>query len=434
MKNVNIKLFEKMKSKINRNLMFLLVTLAFSALAMGCQEEDNNPDDNQTDLYVYKEFSSFSDFRKTLNSIAAITDETLRLEKMNSFWDSLKINKQIPFVFEDSVALLYKGTASTVKWAGDFNGWNPDYGNYTGIKVGESNVWIVVKTYPLDARLDYKIVKDGSWILDPANTYRQYSGFGPNSELRMPQWVFPEETILLEGVNRGTLSDNFLIESIPENLGYGLNYKVYTPFGYNDLQELPVVYVTDGHEYADDKLGAMLIVMDNLIHQGIIKPIIAVFIDPREPGNASNNRRMTEYVENIKFANFVADELVSTIDANYKTNSNPESRAILGTSLGGWNSAFFGFNRSETFQLIGIHSPAFREDIIQAYANSEKLPLKIFMSTGVIFDTEVRAREMKSVLDTKEYPLHYIEVNEGHSWGNWRALIDEPLTFFFPAL
>jgi len=22
-------------------------------------------------------------------------------------------------------------------------------------------------------------------------------------------------------------------------------------------------------------------------------------------------------------------------------------------------------------------------------------------------------------------------VNEGHSWGNWRALIDEPLIYFF---
>ncbi|MDD2196801.1 MAG: alpha/beta hydrolase-fold protein [Bacteroidales bacterium] len=422
-----------MKSIINRNLMLLIASLAFLTVAISCQKENNNPDDNQVDIYAYKKFFSFADFRRTLDTIAAISNEDLRLEMMDSFWDSLKINKQIPFVFNDSVAFLYKGTATSIKWAGDFNSWNPDYGNFTGVKVGKSDVWIVVKTFPVDARLDYKIVKNGSWILDPANTFRQYSGFGPNSELRMSQWVFPEETILIEGANRGTLSDNILIESIPQNLGYSLNYKVYTPFGYDDLQDLPVVYVTDGHEYADDKLGAMLIVMDNLIHQAIIKPIIAVFIDPREPGNNSHNRRMTEYIENIKFANFVADELVTTIDANYKTNSSPENRAILGTSLGGWNSAFLGFNRSETFHLIGIHSPAFGEDIIRAYSNAEKLPLKIFMSTGVIFDTEVRAREMKIVFQSKQYPLHYIEVNEGHSWGNWRALIDEPLIFFFPA-
>ena len=38
---------------------------------------------------------------------------------------------------------------------------------------------------------------------------------------------------------------------------------------------------------------------------------------------------------------------------------------------------------------------------------------------------------MKGLLEEKGYPLHYVEVNEGHSWGNGRALIDDPLLFFF---
>jgi enterochelin esterase family protein len=176
----------------------------------------------------------------------------------------------------------------------------------------------------------------------------------------------------------------------------------------------------------------MLIVLDNLIHQQKIEPIIAVFIDPREPGNSSNNRRASEYTGNIKFANFVADELVPTVDQSFRTNSSPSKRAILGTSLGGWNSAFFGVSRSETFQLIAIHSPAFDANILQSYSSSDQLPLKLFMSTGTIFDTQLRARQMKEILESKDYPLHYIEVNEGHSWGNWRALIDEPLLYFFP--
>ena len=53
------------------------------------------------------------------------------------------------------------------------------------------------------------------------------------------------------------------------------------------------------------------------------------------------------------------------------------------------------------------------------------------MSTGVIFDTQDKARAMKEVLDSKGYQLQYIEVNQGHSWGNWRALIEEPLVYFF---
>jgi len=38
---------------------------------------------------------------------------------------------------------------------------------------------------------------------------------------------------------------------------------------------------------------------------------------------------------------------------------------------------------------------------------------------------------MKKILEQKEYPLKYIEVNEGHSWGNWRGLLDDMLIYFF---
>lgn len=407
---------------------FLLIALLQVVLIIGC----NDSEKSLPDPFAFKQFESFSDFQKTLSNIVNISNEQLRLEKMDTFWDSLKANHQIPFIYGDSIALLYKGEATTVKWAGDFNGWNPNLGGFDGTKQGETNIWMVKTSFPQDARLDYKIVINGSWVLDSNNPHIQYSGFGPNSEIRMPQWIYPDETKLAEGASRGSLSENNIIQSKTENLGYKVNYRVYTPFGYNNLEELPVIYVTDGHEYADDRLGAMITVMDNLIYQNKIDPLIAIFIDPRDPNSLGNNRRMNEYRANIRFANFLASELVPAIDANYRTNPSPSKRAILGTSLGGWNSAYVGFNRSETFQLIAIHSPAFDSNIIQSFSNSPVLPMKIFMSTGTIYDTQLVARQMRDVLNIKGYPLRYIEKNEGHSWGNWRALIDEPLLYFFP--
>jgi len=387
--------------------------------------------DEKTQYNIDFTFESFADFKSELTKIAVIESEAEREFLLSQFWDTLKTRKQIPFVFEDSVAFLYKGEATSVSWAGDFNGWWETAIGYEGIPVGLSNVWINEQKFPIDARLDYKIVVNNNWILDPANPYKQMSGFGPNSELRMPNWIYPQETILQTGVTRGTLSDNFTIVSNASNLNYTVQYKVYTPYGYNELSDLPVIYVTDGHEYSDDAKGSMILVLDNLIFSGQINPVIAVFIDPRNPSDLSQNRRLDEYSANSKFANFVADELVSVIDSNYKTNANADSRAILGTSRGGWNSAYFGYARSDKFHLIGIHSPAFDETIIQNYNNSELMPLNIYMSTGVIYDTQNQARSMKTVLDDKGYPLLYKEVNEGHSWGNWRALIDEPLIYFF---
>lgn len=375
----------------------------------------------------YHEFESYEDFKQTLTRIAIIGDPLERENTLSVFWDSLKANNQIPFVYGESVAFLYSGTASSVSWAGDFSRWVP----VGGSQLAESSAWILEKIFPLDARLDYKVIVGSNWVLDPANSQIQYSGFGPNSELRMPGWEYPEETILGEGVNRGNFSNNKIISASANTLGYNLQYKVYTPFGYDQLANLSVMYVADGHEYSNDRLGSMLIILDNLIHQQMINPIIVVFIDPRNPDNLAENRRGDQYTGNLKFANFVADELVPVIDNDYKTKDSPDARAILGTSYGGWNAGYFGVKRSDIFHLIGIHSPAFDANVISDYENAELLPLKIFMSTGVINDTQDKARAMKTVLDSKGYPLNYIEVNEGHSWGNWRALIQEPLVYFF---
>jgi enterochelin esterase family protein len=394
-----------------------------------CSKEDGKPDPPAI-VYDYKDFQSIQELMEAFHTISAVNEDTVRTRRLNALWDSLKVNRKIPFAVHDSVIFLYRSSATEVRWAGDFNGWNPGNDAWKGQSIANTNVWYVKKQFPSDARLDYKIVAANEWRLDPSNAYVQYSGFGPNSELRMPDWQFPEETVLGATVVRGQFGEPQIIQSSNDNLGYQVRYRVYLPASYNELEELPVVYVTDGHEYADDRLGAMLIVLDNLIHQQKIEPVIAVFVDPRDPVSG-NNRRMDEYRANHSFINFLADELVPAIDQQYKTNPSASKRMIMGTSLGGWNAAFTGLHRSDVFGLLGIHSPAFDDLILLDYINAPLLPLSVFMSTGTIYDTRLKAESMKTIMEDNGYPLLYIEVNEGHSWGNWRALIDEPLLYFF---
>jgi enterochelin esterase family protein len=410
-----------------RNLLSILLFVAISFALISCGDDDaasgpiavpEKPD--------YQDFESVGDLKNTLLELAEEEDS----ERIQKLLDSLESNEQIPFVHMDTVLFIYFGSAGTVNWAGDFSAWNQNDPNFKGEQLSGSDIWVLEKTFPLDARLDYKIVLDGSsWVMDPRNPHQQVGGYGPNSELRMPDWEYPEETLIYDNIPKGNLSDEFLISS--SILGYDVQYKVYTPSGYTGFSDLPVVYITDGHEYADDDMGAAVNVMDNLIARGDIKPVIAVFIDPRDPANPAINRRADEYRANIKFANFVADELVARIDADYDTDTSAMARAIMGTSLGGWNSAYFGLKRNDVFGRLIIHSPAFDSKIISDYQNVAKMPLEIFMSTGVIFDTETQARAMRDVFNSKGYNLLYIEVNEGHSWGNWRALIDDPLIFHF---
>ncbi len=382
---------------------------------------------SQQPVYPYK---SFHDFRSALDRITNISDNADRNKQVDELWNKLKSDNQIPFRLGDSVAFLYWGDAKKVSWSGDFSGWNPDQPEYTGIRSGQSDIWIATQKFPPDARLDYKIVVDGNWILDPDNPSRQMSGMGPNSELHMPGWKFPDDTELGKDVIRGSLSDNILIKS--EKLGYSINYKIYTPYNYVKCENLPVVYVTDGHEYADDEKGALLTILDNLIYAGEIKPVMAVFIDPREPGNDKNNRRMQEYVCNQKFADFVGDELIPLIDHSYKTHACPDDRMILGTSLGGMNSAWFGAVRLKDFHLLGINSPAFNPQVLAKFGSVDWFPFRVYMTTGVIHDTQKQALEMKEILEKNKVDFVYKEVNEGHSWGNWRALLADMLRWFFP--
>ncbi len=382
-------------------------------------------------------FASYRAFSIALLALSAEPADHTRDSLIDAFWERLVFAHQVPYAQGDSVAFLYRGDASAVAWNGDFNRWGNDSTvASTGTRLPNTDIWIFEHTLPSDARIDYKVVINGTeWMLDPANPIQQWSGFGPNSALKMPDYEYPTETIPGDGGPQGTLSEAIRMTS--DTLGYDLNYRVYRPAGYDTLSDLRTLYITDGQEYADDRLGSTRIVLDNIIAEGLVPPLLAIFIDPRDPDDTANNRRQSQYADAYDtFAAFVADELVPVIDREYKTSRRPEHRAILGTSLGGIFSAYLGATQADTFGCIGIHSPAFwydaarsQDSVYQLFSESNPFPLKIFMSTGRIHDTQAGARRMRQVFEDKGYLLHYIEVNEGHSWGNWRALIDDPLRF-----
>jgi enterochelin esterase-like enzyme len=345
----------------------------------------------------------------------------------------------VPFVHEDSVAFLYRGEAQSVRWMGDFNGWGYDkkFQN-TGTRIPSSDIWILKTSFPADARLDYKIVvNDTEWILDPANPHQQWSGVGggsPNSELRMSRWKPDPITEPMEAIFHGRVIHDQLIKS--HQLGYQIMYSLYLPPSYKNVsgEIYPVLYVTDGYEYMHEKMGNMVTILDNLIHLKRIRPVIVVFIDHREPVNRSNNRRMQELAMNEQYLNFVTKELIPKVEGQYPISTHPEDRGILGTSMGGLTAAYFSFSKPEIFGLAGIQSPAFwfRPEIYTFCANPEKPPVKTFLTTGTIHDTAEGAEKMQNILETNTCAFQYTEVHQGHSWGNWRDLIDDVLIYFFP--
>ena len=375
-------------------------------------------------------FDTYEDFRTTLFTAAENPNPVLRDAELDALFASLESAGQVPFAIGDHAAFLYRGSGGSVAWPGDYNGWST---TTPAQRIGTSDVWILEQTLPSDARTDYKLFLNGSWLLDPRNPLQQWGGFGPNSEFRMPDYIFPQETVRVDGVPRGDLTDDIRISS--DSLGFDLNYRVYTPPGYDSqqLSELPTIYVTDGHEYLADYAGAMPIVMDNLIAEEKIRPAIAVFIDPRDP-DSGFNKRQELYLggQEFAFVRFVAEELISEIDATYRTGTHPSDRTILGTSFGGFNSAVFGAALGNLepeyyfFQNIAMQSPWLPDELIEVYRDFSLQPLNIFLSGGTLNDDGF-SDEMAAALAASGYSFEYLKVNEGHSWGAWRGQLDEVL-------
>ncbi len=232
-----------------------------------------------------------------------------------------------------------------------------------------------------------------------------------------------------DGLISGLLSENIRIES--QQLGYSLQYRVYTPQGYDRSQELPVIYLTDGQWYISQ--GQMVDILNKLISEEQIKPVLAVFIDNRDPDKLSKIRRNSQFLCNQTYVDFVSNELVPQIDKTYKTSKKSIDRGIMGISFGGLNAAFFGINASHTFGNIGMQSPALHPcpSIYEQYQSTPKLPIRIFLSTGAKNDTEIGTRQLKNILLKKGYTFDYHEVNQEHNWQNWRPLIDDALVYFF---
>jgi enterochelin esterase-like enzyme len=381
----------------------------------------------------------YSLLQKTFRSLvesSKITDQLQQKEKINSIWTDLKSLNHIPVVAEDSVLFLYKGEGTSIQWMGDFNGWGYDKKfNNIGKQLPNTEVWYLKTSFPKNARLDYKILVNGTqWLIDPDNDYQQWSGVGggsPNSELRMPDWKEDETLIVNENIPHGKLESDLLLKS--KVLGYQITYSVYLPAHSEKSGKLPVIYVTDGYEYVHPKMGNMITVLDNLIAARKIKPVIAVFVDHREPINRSNNKRMEELAMNTKYIQFFTDELIPEIESIYPADTGSGNRAILGTSMGGLNAAYFVFSKPDVFSMAGIQSPAFytRPQIYSLCNNASGTKIKISMTSGVFNDTSEGGQKMKGVLESNSCIYTYREVNEGHSWGNWRNLTDDILIDLF---
>ncbi len=313
---------------------------------------------------------------------------------------------------------------------GDFNGWATTAQGYD-VSIGqttrlEGTSWSYLesKSYT-NARLEYVFFYDKEAVPDPLNHRTVQAFAGPRSEVRMPFWVAQPEVDEIGSAPRGELIAETL-ES--RSLGGKRRVWFYLPPGYAAAKDtlFPVVYVLDGSNYVE-KMDAPK-VLDHLIANKSIPPVIAVFSEPAD--------RQEEYSRNPKWRAFIANELVPAVDKRFRTFPTPDHRIILGSSLAAYGAVDLAVAAPSVFGLCAAIAPPVQAATVvanQPTARAAVVSIKFFVLGGVYDSMIDGARRLRTTLDDYQAPVSYLEVSEGHNTNTFRGHLDDALKALLPS-
>jgi enterochelin esterase-like enzyme len=167
-----------------------------------------------------------------------------------------------------------------------------------------------------------------------------------------------------EGTERGTL-DRVDYES--KTVGAKRWMQVYTPPGYSQDHKYPVLYLLHGiggNEREEwTKPGVAHVVLDNLIADKKIEPMIVVFPNGNASTSTATDGRGGAGRGGLSgwgtpFENDLMKDIIPYIESHYAVKSDRESRDIAGLSMGGGQALNIGLGNLDNFAWVGGFSSA----------------------------------------------------------------------------
>jgi enterochelin esterase family protein len=314
----------------------------------------------------------------------------------------------------------------------------------------DKGVWTYTTSEPLAPELyTYSILVDGFRTIDPANPFLQRD-------------VATVTNILIVG---GPQADLYKVNKVPHGsvtrrwyASPGLKMErritVYTPPGYESGKDkYPVLYLlhgAGGDEEAWMTLGRASQILDNLLAQGKIKPMIVVMpngnvIQEAAPGEESKGFYKPQFMipgtmEGTYETNF--KDIIRFVESSYRVKADKANRAIAGLSMGGFHSLHISRLYPNTFDYVGLFSAAIMprqtngntayERIDETLAVQMKNGYKLYWiacgKTDFLYKNNTEYREK---LDKMGMKYVYRESEGGHTWRNWRVYLSEftPMLF-----
>ena len=231
-------------------------------------------------------------------------------------------------------------------------------------------------------------------------------------------------------------------------LGMDRRITIYTPPYYETSNEkYPVLYLlhgAGGDEEAWITLGRTAQIMDNLIAQGKVKPMIVVMpngnvIQDAAPGEGHDGMYKPQFMvpktmDGTYEANFM--DIIKFVESSYRVKADKADRAVAGLSMGGFHSLHISRYYPNTFDYVGLFSAAIlpNQNVSSPVYNDIDGTLKKQMENGYklywigIGNTDFLYQgntDFRKKLDEMGFKYTYRETEGGHIWRNWRIYLSE---------
>ncbi len=250
-----------------------------------------------------------------------------------------------------------------------------------------------------------------------------------------------------EGVAKGELKR---IDYDSKTVGVKRWMQVYTPPGYSKDQKYPQLYVLHGiggnerEEWA--RGGAANVILDNLIADGKIEPMVVVFPNGNataEPNADGGGRGRGGPGGGFggwgePFTKDLLQDIIPYIEANYSVFADREHRAVTGLSMGGGQALNIGLSNLDVFAWVGGFSSAPNTsppEQLVADPEKTKEQLKLLYVSCGNKDGLIRVSQgVHAHLKEKDVP-HIWHVDEhAHDFEHWKkGLYNFAQSIFQPA-
>ena len=323
------------------------------------------------------------------------------------------------------------------------------------LQKNEKGVWSFTSAALASELYTYNVIVDGMMMLDPANVY-------VNRDVASLTSLF-----IVRG-EKGSKGDLYSVNEVPHGnlakvwydsptLGMKRRMSIYTPPGYDEGKDYPVLYLlhgAGGDEDAWSTQGRATQILDNLIAAGKAVPMVVVMPNGNAacqaaPGEWSRGMYQPSFAESINPGTqpkATIDEsfmdIVSYVESHYKVRTDKAHRAVCGLSMGGGHSFHISRRFPDAFDYVGLFSAAPHigydqnkpfYDVLKGDATLQKQLAALFAAKPKLYWIGIgktdflyqHNADLRRYFDEKGYKYTYRETDGGHIWRNWRIYLTE---------